>query len=401
MLAQKPTGLEDPIKLLDISPILAPKVLKNHQQKKYTEAFFRPILAPVIQAKNKFLIIRFSSFGDVTQALSIPAKLKELSPEAEVHWITRQDLSSLLEGHPQIDRIWRLDRKLGFWGLLKLIAELKRQRFSHIYDAHNNMRSHLISLMLRPPMALSRIFEPPIFLRKSQKRWKRLLLFKFRINLYQQPFSGQRDLLEPLNKWGISSQLPPPPQIFIASTAVSKVKILLEQKGFAGKFVALAPSAAYELKRWPVEHWQTLVRMLPETRFVCLGGPTDTFIQQIADVDPKRVLNLAGALSLQESSAAIALSETLVTNDTGLLHVAEQLGKKTVALMGPAPFGFPSRPSTHILQIDLKCRPCSKHGQGPCVNKVKFHQCLVDITPVQVAKLLSVTTEKSHQGTFA
>jgi ADP-heptose:LPS heptosyltransferase len=100
-------------------------------------------------------------------------------------------------------------------------------------------------------------------------------------------------------------------------------------------------------------------------------------------VDPSRVLNLSGQLSLQESTAAISLCRGLISNDTGLLHVGEQLGKKTIALMGPAPFGFPSRPSTRILELNLPCRPCSKHGQGPCVNE-KFQRCLVDITPEQV-----------------
>lgn len=338
----------------------------------------------VILSKNKFLIIRFSSFGDVTQALSIPAKLKELAPGAEVHWVTREDMSQLLQGHPHIDHVWKLDRKLGLAGLFKLIFQLKRQKFSHIYDAHNNMRSHLISWFLLPPLALTRVFDRPHFVRKSQKRWKRFLLFKFRINTYQMPFSGQRDLLEPLQAWGLNALPPPTPQIYIQPEALTKMKSLMADKGFFD-YVTLAPSAAFELKRWPVSHWKKLIEIMPQQKFACLGGPTDKFIQEIADIAPDRVINLAGALSLQESSAAIALSRTLVTNDTGLLHVAEQLGKPTVALMGPAPFGFPSRPSTRILEIDLACRPCSKHGQGPCVNKVKFHQCLVDITPEEVA----------------
>lgn len=99
---------------------------------------------------------------------------------------------------------------------------------------------------------------------------------------------------------------------------------------------------------------------------------------------PERTLNLAGACSLQVSAAVVAESKFLISNDTGLLHVAEQLGTPAIALMGPAPFGFPSRPATSVMEIDLPCRPCSKHGQGPCINKVKFHQCLVDITPSQV-----------------
>lgn len=340
----------------------------------------------MIQAHIKILIIRFSSFGDVTQALSIPTKLAELSRDhekgVEIHWVTRQDLAPLLEGHPYLTRIWELNRKDGLIGLFRLIRALKKEKFSHIYDAHNNLRSHVIGWFLRPPLALSRIFLPPAFLRKSQKRWKRFLLFKLRINKYEQPFSGQRDLLEPLEHWGLSRELPPAPQLFVQPDALKKLKHLLQERNFSS-FVCLAPSAAYPLKRWPLDHFKKLIQLNPQEKFVCLGGPEDRFIEELVSVAPERVYNLAGLLSLQESTAAISLGKGLVTNDTGLLHVGEQLGKKTIALMGPAPFGFPSRQSTKIMEINLECRPCSKHGQGPCVNE-KFHRCLVDITPEQV-----------------
>lgn len=340
----------------------------------------------MIQSRNKILIIRFSSFGDVTQALSIPTKLAEFAKPGgeppEIHWVTRKDMAPLLEGHPFISRVWTLDRKKGFLGLWQLIRLLKAERFSHIYDAHNNLRSHMITALLLPPLALTRIFSPPLFVRKSQKRWKRFLLFRFRVNTYERPFSGQRDLLEPLQAWGLSKTTPPAPQIFIPDPALRKVKELFSWKGY-DSFVCLAPSAAFALKRWPLEHFENLIRLSGNQKFVCLGGPEDTFIEKLVAVAPDRVLNMAGQLSLQESSAAIALSRGLITNDTGLLHVGEQLGRKTIALMGPAPFGFPSRPTTRILELDLKCRPCSKHGQGPCINE-KFHRCLVDITPSQV-----------------
>ncbi len=339
----------------------------------------------MIQARNKILIIRFSSFGDVTQALSIPAKLKSFQGEkTEIHWVTRLDMAPLLEGHPDIDRIWTLNRKNGSSGLLKLILDLQKERFSHIYDAHNNLRSHLISWFLRPPLDLTRIFDPPFFVRKSQKRWKRFLLFRLRKNTYELPFSGQRDLLEPLQAWGLSRDLPPVPQIFVPNKALDKIRSQLAAEKITS-YVALAPSAAFSLKRWPLEHFKELIRLNRTENFVCLGGPDDRFIQELQAVAPDRVWNWAGQLSLQESSAAIQLARGLVSNDTGLLHVGEQLGKKVIALMGPAPFGFPSRPSTRILQLDLNCRPCSKHGQGPCVNE-KFHRCLVDITPAQVTK---------------
>ncbi|QDK38250.1 glycosyltransferase family 9 protein [Bdellovibrio sp. NC01] len=330
----------------------------------------------------KILVIRFSSFGDVVQTLSVPSALAQTFPGAEVQWITRKDMAPLLKNHPHIQRVWEFDRKTGLLGLIKLVWSMRAENFTHIYDAHNNMRSRVIAWILRP---LGIIGIGPKFIRRSIRRWKRFLLFKLRINTFEMPFNGQRDLLEPLQKWGVSKIAPPAPQIFPSEENLKKAAEVL---GDYTNAIALAPSAAFFLKRWPKDYWKDLIQLLPGERFVLLGGPEDSFIEDIHAVAPDRVLNLAGKCSLNVSSAVVALSRAVVSNDTGLLHVAEQLGKRTIALMGPAPFGFPSRPTTKIMELDLYCRPCSKHGQGPCVNKEKYHKCLVDITPPQVAEQL-------------
>lgn len=324
----------------------------------------------------RFLIIRFSSFGDVTQSLSIPSAIQSAYPEAEIHWVTRKDMAPLLRHHPAIHRIWEYDRKTGLRGLWTLLKAMSAYDYSHIYDAHNNMRSRLVYWRLG-------LLRKTKFIRRSQKRWKRFLLFKLRKNTYEMPFSGQRDLLEPLSPWGIAKTLPLTPQIFVDQEDLQKADDLLgDWKN--KKYVALAPSAAYFLKRWPVSHFKQLIQKLPDLNFVLLGGPEDRFIEELQKVAPERTLNMAGKASLTVSAALVQKANVLVSNDTGLLHVGEQLGKPTVALMGPAPFGFPSRESTKIMELPLPCRPCSKHGQGPCVNKI-YHQCLVDITPDQVS----------------
>jgi ADP-heptose:LPS heptosyltransferase len=124
-----------------------------------------------------------------------------------------------------------------------------------------------------------------------------------------------------------------------------------------------------------------MLKKLPEDfHFIFLGGPEDHFIQKIIALNPSRLHNFAGKLSLTESAKVIEQSELTISNDTGLLHVAEQLGRPAIALMGPAPFGYPSRQSTQILELQLECKPCSKHGQGPCVN-AKYHECLRGISP--------------------
>lgn len=334
---------------------------------------------------HKILVIRFSSFGDVVQSLSLPAVLVQRFPRAHVHWVTRYDMAPLLQGHPNISKVWAFKRTEGITGLLRLCATLRKEKYTHIYDAHNNMRSRLICFIIRP---LGLLGVGPALIRRSIRRWKRLLLFKFRINTFEQPFSGQRDLIEPLLKWQIPKTLPPTPQIFPSLESQKKADEILIRNGVSFKeAVALAPSAAHFLKRWPKPYWADLIRHLPDQKFVLLGGPEDSFISDIAAVAPERVLNLAGQCSLLISSAVLMKCRTLVSNDTGLLHVSEQLGKNCIALMGPAPFGFPSRETTTIMQLDLTCRPCSKHGQGPCINK-QYQQCLVDITPDQVASQL-------------
>lgn len=329
-------------------------------------------------AKEKILIIRFSSFGDVTQCLSVADALKNHFVDSEVHWITRSDMAPLLSHHPSIAKIWPYDKKTGFGGLLDICAKLRHEKYTRIYDAHNNLRSRVISFFLRAPLFLR-----PILLRRSIRRWKRFLLFNFRINLFEMPFSGQRDLLEPLHAWGVPLALPKTPQIFITENELSSARSLVPKE-----YVALAPSAAYELKRWPIDYWQQLIANFPSTQFVLLGGPQDDFLQKILEKSPKQVINLAGKTDLRQSAAVLALSKALVSNDTGLLHVAEQLGKPAIALMGPAPFGFPSRSSTKIMQLDLPCRPCSKHGQGPCRNS-NYQECLRGINPEEVSQALT------------
>lgn len=338
------------------------------------------------QNPQKILIIRFSSFGDVLQCLSVIQTLKDQWPESEIHWVTRSEFAPLIENHPHITKVWSLDRKLKIQGLIELAQKLHQFQLHRIYDAHNNLRSRFLCAYLFWFSLLTR-FSKPIILRRSIKRWKRFLLFQFRINLFEKPLSGQRDLIEPLMAWGISKKIPPPPQLFFDTSILAECEIkLINLK----PYIALAPSAAFALKRWPVSHWKALIELIlkehPSVNIVTLGGKEDLFINEFTLINPQRIFNFAGKLTLLQSSAVVSKSLMLIANDTGLLHVGEQLGHPSIALMGPAPFGFPSRTdSTRILELNLHCRPCSKHGQGPCYNP-NFHLCMVGITPEMVFK---------------
>lgn len=323
---------------------------------------------------SKLLIIRFSSFGDIIQALPAISAIKDHSTHAQVDWLVRSDFKDLVETHPGLTRTWSFERRSGLQGLLEVCRALSQENYTHIYDAHNNVRSHIVVNLLRLFHTLS--FKAwPSLVRRPKSRLKRFLFFKFRLKVFPQPFRGALSFIEPLKKWGIESRMPAAPQLFIKSTS---------QK-LPEKFIALAPSAAWPNKRWPVDHWKKLVPLLAPWPLVILGGPEDSFCEDIAAMAPEHATNLAGRISLSESCAVVKNAALTISADTGLLHVADQLGVKNIGLIGPTAFGYTSQPQSEILEVSLPCKPCSKDGRTPCINPI-YQKCMKDILPEIVAQ---------------
>lgn len=346
---------------------------------------------------SKFLIIRFSSFGDIAQALFAAEALHKSHPHAEIHWLTRQDFSEFVESNPNITKVWALERRKGLRGLFSIVKELNREKFTHVYDAHNNLRSHVVSLSLK-------FFQPRIrFKKRSKNRIQRFFLFRLGINLFPQPFKGAVSYLTPLADWtgkearvgaeinmetGTSSVLPPPLRLKFKTPLANLSHLSLSDLPLS-KMIVLAPSATWELKRWPIEHWIQLIESNPQSQFVLLGGPQDEHCHEIAKAVSKTstVVNLTGQLSWSESAQVLTHAQAIVAGDTGLLHVADLIGKPAIAIIGPTAFGYPSRETSKILEVDLKCKPCTKDGRGRCRNTV-YKRCLVEVTPERVAHAL-------------
>ena len=315
---------------------------------------------------TKFLIIRFSSIGDIIQCMGIIGGIRERFADVEIHWITRKDMVGTLSMDGRIDKIWAFDKETGLAGLLKMAADLRKEHFDYIYDAHSNIRSNILKLIVSPLP-----FVKPYVALRSKERGKRFLLFKLGINHFDKPFRGMVSFQKPLKKWGIT-HFPD--------------EIRSKYENFVTKdMITLVPSANWEMKRWPVSYWKELVALLPEYRFVILAGPKDTFCEEIRSAAPERVVNLAGQTSLMESSYIVLCSNLVISADTGFMHGADLFRVPAFALMGPTAFGFPTGPTVEILETALPCRPCTKDGRGKCKLAV-YQKCMVDITPQQVAE---------------
>lgn len=322
----------------------------------------------------KFLIIRFSSIGDIIQCMGIINGIRNHFPEAEIHWITRKDMASFLSIDKKIDKIWAFDKNEGLKGLLNIADDLKKERFDYIYDAHSNIRSNILKMKLT-----TFTWKRAHYALRSKERYKRFLLFKLGINKFEWPFKGMESYRMPLKKWGITN----------FENKDMNWNFPREFKNRLNPFihpntVTLVPSANWTMKRWPVSHWKELVNLLPEYHFIILAGPLDLFCEEIRAVAPDRVNNASGLTTLAESCFLINQSHIVVSADTGFMHAADLFGVKALALIGPTAFGFPTGATVKTLEVPLSCRPCTKDGQGKC-KQVVYQKCMVDITPESIA----------------
>ncbi|MBT3583613.1 MAG: glycosyltransferase family 9 protein [Halobacteriovoraceae bacterium] len=320
-------------------------------------------------SNSKILVIRFSSFGDIVQAMEVLAPL-----EGQIDWVTRREFCPLVELNSKVNKVWGLERSTGLLGLLRLARQLRGQGYTHIYDAHSNLRSGILRCYFRLTFSGAKI------LRRKKDRLKRFLLFKLGINKFSWPFRGRVSYLEALKDWGIKS---------LTTTQSWKFpEQFSKQLAEHHDALVLVPSAAWEMKRWPLENWKELISIVKHPKIIVLGGPGDEFCSELEGLDPKRVTNLAGKLSLTESAYILSTASNFVSADTGLLHVGDLLGVSGLSLIGPTAFGFPSGDNVKILESDLSCRPCSKDGRGGCSREI-YQECMLAITPEVVAKALA------------
>ena len=177
---------------------------------------------------------------------------------------------------------------------------------------------------------------------------------------------------------------PQPRLAFRPDAAVAKLKELGAALGKA-PVLGLCPGAEYgPAKRWPVSHFaQVATHFLDAGWQVWLfGSGKDTEATQAIQQDTgDRCLDLGGRTTLGEAIDLMGLTHTVVSNDSGLMHVAAATGRRLVAIYGSSDPGFtpPLSPRADIVRLGLECSPCFKR-ECP----LDHTRCLTDITPAQI-----------------
>lgn len=340
----------------------------------------KKIIMQSIMKSKSILIIRLSSFGDIIQTLpSIDALVAE---GYEVDFVTKKSFLAPVKAHPKIRTLHLFETKDSslLQELKKIKTLIRTQKYDFIYDAHNNLRSTFIlwfTFFLRLRL---KIFQgKACTFRRGKSRFKRFLLFKFRIDRFKLPFISAQSFLQPLQDHGVIQSRTLPAD-FTINSAYNENILKASKFSHPRPYICLAPSAAWPLKRWPISHFQSLIESLPDWDFIVIGGPEDTFTFELK---APNLTNTVGQLSWADTGKALKLANVVVSADTGVLHWADYMGVPAIGILGPTAFGVPFRSSSHILNLQLPCSPCTKDGRGKC--KIPDTQkCLKQIYPSTV-----------------
>ncbi len=322
---------------------------------------------------QKFLIIRFSSIGDIILTTPIVRSLSSAYPDAEIHYLTKAQYAGLLAPNPHIDRLHLLKDDLR-----PIITQLKQEGFTQIIDLHNNLRTWRVGLALGVPWR-----------RFPKLNFEKFLLTSFKIDRLPNLHIVER----------YARALPSGVQLdengldfFISNAARVEADQLLDARLSSGQPVGVVLGGKFATKRWPNAYFAQLLQQL-DAPVILFGGPDERADADaiITESGRDEVLDVVGKVTLQTAGALIQHCQYVLTHDTGLMHMAAALQIPTYVLWGNTvpKFGmYPYRaPHTNLEVAGLSCRPCSKLGSATC-PKGHF-KCMREQTPEMILSALT------------
>ncbi|TPG57302.1 ADP-heptose--LPS heptosyltransferase RfaF [Ewingella americana] len=339
----------------------------------------------------KMLVIGPSWVGDMMMSQSLYRTIKANAPAAEIDVMAPAWCRPLLDRMPEVSRA--LPMPLGHGALelgerRRLGIELRDNHYQRAFVLPNSFKSALVPFFAKIPQRTGWRGEMRYGLlndlRVLDKQAFPLMVQRYAALAYDATqIKSATDLPQPL-LW---------PQLQVAQAEIGAIS---EQFTLSASrpIIGFCPGAEFgPAKRWPHYHYAALAeKLITEGYQVVLFGsvkdhPAGEDIRLSLTVQAQALcLNLAGKTSLDQAVVLIAACQAVVSNDSGLMHVAAALNKPLVALYGPSSPDFTPPLSQHAKVIRL-ITGYHKVRKGDAEQG--YHQSLIDIQPEQVYQELS------------
>lgn len=316
----------------------------------------------------------------MVMAQSLLIRLKQNDPECEVAVLAPEWTRALLDHMPEVNYSIAAQTDHGELHLLKrrrLGKELIEKQFDRAIVLPNSFKSALLPFFAKIPKRIG-----------WRGEWRNLLLSDCRIlRAKAMPLMVQRyaALAGPANA---SSEQFPRPNLHTdpAVTARAMEKFSLDK---SGKILAICPGAEFgAAKQWPSRHYAVLCKSYIDNggQVWIFGSAKDSGIAseiQLELMSPQSssCIDLTGKTTLGEAIDLMSEVDSVVSNDSGLMHIAAALGKPVTGIYGSTSPEFtpPLTEKVKLLSTDIDCRPCFKR-ECPYGHL----KCLEDLDPIRV-----------------
>ncbi len=302
---------------------------------------------------KKILIIRFSSIGDIVLTSPVIRCLFEQINDAEIHFLTKKKFASLVENNPFLMKVYTIDKNVS-----EVITQLRGESYDHIVDLHKNLRSFQVIMRLMKPFSS--------FNKLNFKKW---MLVRFKANLMPEVHIVDR-YMKSVEKLGVKNDnrgldffIPPGEEVDTA----------LLPAPFNAGYIGIVIGGKHNTKILPVDKVIEICAGLKRP-VILLGGSEDAERgDAIASVPGLNVMNSCGKFTLLQSASLVRQAEFIISNDTGLMHIAAALHRPIISVWGNTVPSFGMYPYLqknvpHLISevTGLNCRPCSKIGFNKC-----------------------------------
>jgi heptosyltransferase-2 len=322
------------------------------------------------------LVVPQTSFlGDVVLTTPLVTALRQRLRPRRLAVVVRPEARALVEGHPDVDDVLVDDKygaDRGVLGALRVARRLRAEGFDLAVVPHRSLRTALVVAAAGIPRRIG--FDA------SRGAW----LFHERVHRDPGRHDVERNLalLAPFG----GATAPPALHVPVRADAAERAARLVPPGD--GPLVVMAPGSVWPTKRWTVEGFAEVARRLAASgaRVVLVGGPGDVEVAaQVAVLAGDGVTSHAGDTDLATSVALIDRAAVLVGNDSAPMHVACARGVPVVAVfcattpaLGYGPWGE----RTRVVDVDLACRPCGRHGGRRCPRGTEDCMRLVEAARV-------------------
>lgn len=319
--------------------------------------------------KIKFLVLRFSSIGDIVLTTPVIRNLKNQVEGAEIHYLTKPQFASILEHNPNIDKVHTLKKSFK-----ETLHELKHEHFDYIIDLHKNIRTARFKNRLK---IISFSFN-----KLNREKW---LLVNFKKNKLPDVHIVDRylDTLKAFDVKNDNQGL----DYFIPKE--DEVDINTISGNLATGYVGVVVGAYHNTKKLTKEKLISICKKI-EKPILLLGGPDNKEeAEEVKNAVKAPIYNTCGSYTINQSASLVKQANVILTPDTGLMHIASAFKKKIISVWGNTvpEFGmYPYLPdaNSEIVEVkELKCRPCSKIGFTECPKK--HFKCINDLDEDYIA----------------